>query len=52
VLSLIALLSVSSKIDADFAKGKEAYELEEYVEAWQELLPLAEGGHTEVLSSC
>ncbi len=44
---LTTLLGVSSSIRADFAQGKEAYDLGEYAEAWQELLPLADGGHAE-----
>jgi len=44
---LITLISVTSVVQADYANGKDAYDMEEYAIAWQKLLPLAEAGDTE-----
>jgi len=44
---LITLISVTSVVRADYASGKDAYDMEEYATAWQKLLPLAEAGDTE-----
>jgi uncharacterized protein len=44
---LIVLLCVVSAVRADYAAGKDAYEMEDYISAMGHLLPLAEKGDTE-----
>lgn len=44
---LVSILSVSPRVHADLASAKDAYDMEEYADALQELLPLAESGNTE-----
>jgi len=47
LLLLITVVIASPDIRADLASGQDAYTMEEYATAWQELLPLAEAGNTE-----
>ncbi len=44
---LVALFGVPSAVNADVAKGKDALEMEDFTNAWRELLPLAEAGNAE-----
>ncbi len=44
---LLTLLAITSIVRADYASGKDAYEMEDYAIAWQKLLPLADAGDTE-----